>query len=39
MTTQLAVIIATFEEKEGHSSAACNGAVSDLVKFLKTKNM
>jgi len=39
MVTHTAIILAIYEEKDGHTSAGCNGTVADLVKFLKSKNM
>ncbi len=39
MVTNIAIILAIFEEKSGHSAAGCNIVVADLVKFLKERNM
>lgn len=39
LATNIAIVLALFEEKEGHTSAGCNVAVSELGKFLLSKNM
>ena len=36
--TNTAIIIATFNELKGHTSAGCNTNVSELVKYLKSVN-
>ena len=39
MVSNQAIILAVFEEKEGHTSSGCNTVVSELVKYLKSKNL
>lgn len=29
------IVVATFDEKKGHTSPACNEAVAQLAKYLK----
>lgn len=39
MVSNVAIVLAVFDEKKGHTSAGCNTAVADLIKFLVDKNM
>ena len=33
-----AIVVATFNELQGHTSAGCNNNVTELVKYLKSVN-
>ena len=37
--TEALVVVATFDEKEGHTGAGCATAVADLVKYLQASGM